>query len=76
MAEFRKILLNATAQVFPLLIFPQQEFFGSYSVLLGKRPVLLRADFVLTKDPRWPCEGQIGGKIDTEGSCGKAAWGP
>ena len=43
------------------------------SVLLRKRPVVLRADFVLTKDPKWPYEGQFSGKIDREGSCSKAA---
>ena len=44
--------------------------------VLRKRPVLLRADFVLTKDPKWPYEGQFCGKIDREGSCGKAAGVP
>ena len=29
------------------------------SVLLRKPPVLLRADFVLTKDPKWPYEGPL-----------------
>ena len=42
------------------------------SVLLRKRPVLLRADFVLTKDPKWPYEGQFCGKVDREESCSKA----
>ena len=32
------------------------------STLLRKRPGLLRADVVLTKDPEWPDEGQLGGK--------------
>ena len=32
------------------------------SVLLRKRPVLLRADFMLTKDPKWP-----GGKLTGRG---------
>ena len=41
-----------------------------------KRPVLLRADFVLTKDPKWPYKGQFRGKIDMEGSSSKAAGGP
>ena len=37
------------------------------SGLLRKWPVLPRPDFNLTKDPKWPCEGQVCGKIDTEG---------
>ena len=40
------------------------------SALLRKRPVLLRANFVLTKDQR------LRGKIYREGSCSKAAGGP
>ena len=45
------------------------------SALLRKRPVLLRADFVLTKDLISPYEGQVCGKIDREGSCSRAVWG-
>ena len=45
------------------------------SVLLRKRPVILKADFVLTKDLKWPYEGQFCGKLDREGSCSKAAGG-
>ena len=48
----------------------------THPVLLRKRRVLLRADFVLTKDPKWPYEGQFCGKLDREGSCSKAAGGP
>ena len=29
------------------------------SALLRKSPLLLRADFVLIKDPKWPYEGQF-----------------
>ena len=32
--------------------------------------------FRLTKDPKWPYEGQFCGKIDREGYCSKAAGGP
>ena len=44
------------------------------SILLRKRPVLLRADVVLTKDAKWPYEGQFCGKIDRERSCSKASF--
>ena len=43
------------------------------SALLRKRPVLLRADFVLTKDRKRPYYGYFCGKIHREGSCSKAA---
>ena len=46
------------------------------SILLSTLPVLLRADFVLTKDPKRPYEGEFCGKIDREGSCSRAAGGP
>ena len=46
------------------------------SVLLRERPVLPRPDVVLTKDRKWPYEGQFCGKIDREGFCSKAAGGP
>ena len=39
------------------------------SALLRRWPVLLRADVVLTKDPKSPYEGQSCGQIDREGSC-------
>ena len=37
--------------------------------------VLLRADLVLTKNPKWPYEAQLCGEL-MEGSCSKAAGGP
>ena len=43
------------------------------SALLRKRPVLLRANFVLTKDQKRPYYGHFCGKIHREGSCSKAA---
>ena len=46
------------------------------SALLRKRPVLLRANFVLTKDRKRPYYGHFCGKIHREGSCSKAAGGP
>ena len=46
------------------------------SALLGKRPVLLRANFVLTKDRKRPYYGHFCGKMHREGSCSKAAGGP
>ena len=46
------------------------------AILLRKQPALLRADFVVTKDPKWPYEGRFCGKIDREGSCSKAAGVP
>ena len=46
------------------------------SALLRKRPVLLRANFVLTKDRKRPYYGHFCGKIHREGSCSKAAEGP
>ena len=46
------------------------------SALLRKRPVLLRANFVLTKDRKQPYYGHFGGQMHREGSCSKAAWGP
>ena len=46
------------------------------SALLRKRPVLLRANFVLTKDRKRPYYGHHRGKIHSEGSCSKAAGGP
>ena len=46
------------------------------SALLRKQPVLLRANFVLTKDRKWPYYGHFCGKIHREGSCSKAAGGP
>ena len=46
------------------------------SALLRKRPVLLRANFVLTKDRKRPYYGHFRGKIHREGSCSKAAGGP
>ena len=42
------------------------------SALLRKRPVLLRANFVLTKDRKRPYYGHFCGKIHREGSCSKA----
>ena len=46
------------------------------TALLRKRPVLLRANFVLTKDRKRPYYGLFCGKIHREGSCSKAAGGP
>ena len=46
------------------------------SALLRKRPVLLRANFVLTKDRKRPYYGHVCGKMHREGSCSKAAGGP
>ena len=51
------------------------------SALLRKRPVLLRADFVLTKDRKRPYYVQFCGKMHREGhpregSCSRAAGGP
>ena len=46
------------------------------SALLRKRPVLLRANFVLTKDRKRPYYGHFCGKLHREGSCSKAAGGP
>ena len=43
------------------------------SAFLRKRPVLLRANFVLTKDRKRPYYGHFCGKIHREGSCSKAA---
>ena len=44
--------------------------------LTKKWPVLLRANFVLTKDRQRPYYGHFCGKIHREGSCSKAARGP
>ena len=46
------------------------------SALLRKRPVLLRANFVLAKDRKRPYYGHFCGQIHREGSCSKAAGGP
>ena len=46
------------------------------SALLRKRPVLLRANFVLTKDRKRPYYGHCCGKMHREGSCSKVAGGP
>ena len=46
------------------------------SGLLRKRPVLLRANFVLTKARKRPYYGHFCGQIHREGSCSKAAGGP
>ena len=46
------------------------------SALLRKRPVLLRANFVLTKDRKRPYYRHFCGKMHREGSCSKAAGGP
>ena len=46
------------------------------SALLRKQPVLLRANFILTKDQKRPYYGHLCGKIHREGSCSKAAGGP
>ena len=46
------------------------------SALLRKRPVLRRANFVLTKDRKRPYYGNFCGKIHREGSCSKAAGRP
>ena len=46
------------------------------SALLRKRPVLLRTNFVLTKDRKRPYYGHFCGKMHREGSCSKAAGGP
>ena len=45
------------------------------SALLRKRPVLLQADSVLTKDRKWPYYRDFCGKIHREGSCSKAGRG-
>ena len=46
------------------------------SALLRRRPVLLRANVVLTKDRKRPYYGHFCGKMHREGSCSKAAGGP
>ena len=46
------------------------------SALLRKRPVLLRTNFVLTKDRKRPYYGHFCGKIHREGSCSEAAGRP
>ena len=46
------------------------------SALLRKRPVLLKANFVLTKDWKRPYYGRFCGKIHRGWSCSKAAGGP
>ena len=46
------------------------------SALLRKRPVLLRANFVLTKDRKRPYYGHFCGKMHREGACSKAAGRP
>ena len=55
------------------------------SALLRKRPVLLRANFVVTKDRKWPVVTTdrkwpyyryLCAKLHREGSCSKAAGGP
>ena len=46
------------------------------SALLRKRPVLLRANFVLTKDRKRSYYRHLCGKIYREGSCSKAGGGP
>ena len=46
------------------------------SALLRKRPVLLRANFVLTKDRKRPYYRHFCGKMHREGSCSRAAGGP
>ena len=46
------------------------------SALLRERAVLLRANFVLTKDRKQPYYGHFCGKMHREGSCSKAAGGP
>ena len=43
------------------------------SALLRKRPVLPRANFVLTKDRKRPYYGHFCGRLHREGSCSKAA---
>ena len=50
--------------------------FGPLRVLLRKRPVLLRANVLLTKDRKRPHYRYFCGKIHREGSCSKAAGGP
>ena len=45
------------------------------SALRRKRPVLLRANFVLTKDRKRPYYGHFCDKMHGEGSCSKAAGG-
>ena len=63
----RKRKPNANASVDPI---------PKISALLRKRPVLLRANFVLTRDRKRPYYGDFCGKIHREGSCSKAAGGP
>ena len=46
------------------------------SALLRKRPVLLRAKFVLTKDQKRSYYGHFCVKMRRVGSCSKAAGGP
>ena len=46
------------------------------SALLRKWAVLLRDNFVLTKDRKLPYLGHFCDKIHREGSCSKAAGGP
>ena len=46
------------------------------SALLRKRPVLIRTNFILTKDRKRPYYGHFCGKIHRKGSSSKAAGGP
>ena len=62
-------------RVSPRTIFVGRGEKGHTFSFTKKRPVLPRADFVLTKDPKWPYEEQFCGKKDREGSCNKAAGG-
>ena len=51
-------------------------FFRGRNAPRRKRPVLLRANFVLTKDRKRPYYRHFCGKMHREGSCSKAAGGP
>ena len=61
----------------PLIVLPleQKDPHPKISALQRKRPVLLRANFVLTKDRKRPYYRHFCGKMHREGSCSKAAGG-
>ena len=60
----------------PLLERGEKAPTPKISALLGKRPVLRRATFVLPKARKRPYYGHFCGKMHREGSCSKAAGGP
>ena len=74
--EFRQLQLH-DLMVFELKIGRREKTpTPKISALLSKRPVLLRANFFLTKGQKRLYYGHFCGKIHREGSCSKAAGGP